>query len=165
MGMTQVGFLSVLPFLVSIFGLYIIAHFSDRSRNRRFYTGLPMACFGIGLLLSTLFPDNIWLSYGLLVVTGLFIKSMPSSFWTMIPILFPVGIAGGTRGIINALGNLGSFLGPYMVGWIATVYDMKIGMYSLVFSLFLGAALTMLLPAVTAGKIQDIAESDITRKA
>ncbi|MDR3560928.1 MAG: MFS transporter [Negativicutes bacterium] len=164
MGMTQVGFLSVLPFVVSIFGLYIIAYFSDKSRNRRFYTGLPMACFGIGLWLSTLFPDNMWFSYGLLVVTGLFIKSMPSSFWTMIPLLFPAGIAGGTRGIINAFGNLGSFLGPYMVGWIATAYDMKIGMYSLVFSLLLGAALTMLLPAVTGGKAQIKGESAITGK-
>lgn len=159
MGMTQVGFLSVLPFVVSMAGLYVIAYFSDKTKNRRFFTALPMACFGIGLWLSTLFPENIWVSYGMLVVTGFFIKSMPSSFWTMIPMLFPSGIAGGARGIINAFGNFGGFMGPYLVGWVAASYNMKIGIYSLAFSLLLGAILTIFLPAVTAGK-QEIVKED-----
>jgi len=62
------------------------------------------------------------------------------------------GIAGGARGIINAIGNLGGFLGPFMVGWIGTLFGMKVGIYTLVFFLLAGAALTMLLPEVTAGK-------------
>lgn len=152
-GMTQVGFLSVLPYLVSMVGLYVIAYFSDRTKNRRFFTALPMACFGIGLILSTLYPDNIWLSYGMLVVTGFFIKSMPSSFWTMIPMLFAPGVSGGCRGIINALGNIGGFLGPYLVGWIAATYDMKSSIYALACSLILGAVVTVLLPSVTSGHV------------
>jgi len=153
-GMTQVGFLSVMPFLVSIVGLYVIASFSDKSKNRRFFTAFPMFCFGIGLLLSTVFPDDIWISYGMLVATGFFIKSMPSSFWTMIPMLFSPGVAGGTRGIINAFGNIGGFLGPYLVGWIAASYDMKMAIYGLAGSLLLGAVVTFLLPSVTSGKSQ-----------
>lgn len=151
-GMTEVGFLSVLPYITSVIGLYVIAYFSDKTQNRRLFTALPMVCFGIGLWLSTLFPGNIWISYSMLVLTGFFIKSMPSSFWTMVPLLFPPGSMGAIRGFINALGNLGSFIGPYMVGWITHSYGMEYGLYSLVGALLLGAVLTVFLPAKTAGK-------------
>jgi MFS family permease len=154
MGMTNVGFLSALPFLVSVVGLYIFAYFSDKSMNRRLYTALSLACFAVSLWVSTLFSTNIWMSYGLLVVTGLFIKSMQCSFWTIPAILFPPGKAGGARGIINAVGNLGGFIGPYMVGVIASGYGMNAGVYSLVAIMLLGAAITMLLPRSTAGQMR-----------
>lgn len=151
-GMTQVGFLSVIPYITSIIGLYVIGYFSDKTQNRRFFTAFPLICFGLGLWLSTLFSNNTWVSFIIIVVTGIFIKSMPSSFWTMVPMLFPAGSLGAIRGFINALGNLGSFAGPYMVGLITSVYGMQYALYSLVAFLFLGAFLTIFLPAKTAGK-------------
>ncbi|CUH97262.1 putative membrane protein [Propionispora sp. 2/2-37] len=151
-GMTKVGLLSILPYITSIIGLYIIGYFSDKTRNRRFFTALPLICFGLGLWLSTLFSDNAWVSFIIIVVTGLFIKSMPSSFWTMVPMLFPPGSIGAIRGFINAFGNLGSFVGPYMVGLITSTYGLTYGLYSLVGALLLGAFLTIFLPAKTAGK-------------
>ncbi|HET9970446.1 MAG TPA: hypothetical protein VFQ68_19585 [Streptosporangiaceae bacterium] len=30
----------------------------------------------------------------------------------------PVALAGGAMGLINALGNLGGFAGPYVGGWL-----------------------------------------------
>ena len=73
----------------------------------------------------------------------------------MVPRVFPSGVSGGARGIINALGNLGGFLGPFFVGWItSTTGDMKFGVYALVFFLALGAAVTMTLPAITARKVK-----------
>ncbi|SFL78836.1 MFS transporter [Pelosinus propionicus] len=151
-GMTQVGFLSTLPYITSIVGLYVIGYFSDKTQNRRFFTAFPLAFFGIGLWLSAIFSDNTWLSFGIMVITGLAIKSMPSSFWTMVPMLFPPGSIGAIRGFINALGNIGSFIGPYMVGSVTSAYGIKYGLYSLVGALLLGAVLTQFLPAKTAGK-------------
>lgn len=151
-GMTKVGLLSILPYIASIIGLYVIGYFSDKTQNRRFFTAFPLILFGLGLWLSTLFSDNTWVSFTIIVFTGIFIKSMPSSFWTMIPILFPPGSIGAIRGFINALGNLGSFVGPYMVGFITSAKGINYGLYSLVGALFLGAFLTLFLPAKTAGK-------------
>ena len=68
-------------------------------------------------------------------------------------LLFPPGIAGGARGIINAIGNLGGFFGPALVGWLSTLFGMKFGIYSLVFFLLAGGVLTMFLPDITAGKL------------
>lgn len=152
MGMTNVGLLSVLPYITSIIGLYVIGYFSDKTQNRKLFTALPLVCFGLGLWLSTIFSDNTWVSFFIIIMTGTFIKSMPSSFWTMVPMLFPPGSIGAIRGFINALGNLGSFAGPYMVGLITSTYGIQYGLYSLVGFLFLGAFLVIFLPSKTAGK-------------
>lgn len=86
------------------------------------------------------------------MLTGVFLKSMQGPFWAMPPLLFPPGICGGARGVINALGNLGGFIGPVLVGWSVTYTGkMQYGNYVLVLSLLLGAAITQMLPKVTTG--------------
>jgi MFS family permease len=151
--LTTVGWLTALPFLSALAGLYLFGAISDKTRNPRLCTALSLAGFAFCFWFSTLFPQHIWLSFALLVLTGVFTKSMQAPFWVIPPLLFPPGLAGGSRGIINALGNLGGFLGPALVGWLTTrTGSMRAGIYGLAASLLLGTALTMLLPRVTAGK-------------
>ncbi|MBS1867597.1 MAG: MFS transporter [Acidobacteria bacterium] len=151
--LSAVGWLTTLPYLAAIVGLYLVGTGSDKTRNRRLWTSLSLVGFGFFLWSSTLFPRHIWISFGLLVVTGLFTKSMQAPFWAMTPLLVPAGSAGAARGIINALGNVGGLLGPAMVGWLtSSTGSMTFGIYGLALSLLLGASLTMLLPGATAGK-------------
>ena len=150
-GMTGVGVLSIFPYIAMIFGLYAFARLSDRSGNRRLYTALPILGFAMCFLLSTLLNSNIWLSYSFLVACGFFMQSASGVFWTIPPILFPSEVAGGARGIINALGNLGGFIGPFVVGWLRTAfhsYDM--GVYFLTGMLIAGFLLALSLPPCTA---------------
>jgi len=98
--------------------------------------------------------------FGLLVLTGLFTKSMQSPFWAMPAVVFPPGVAGGARGAINALGNLGGFFGPVLMGWFATrTGNLNYGVYSLVVVLLIGGGITMLLPRVTAGRFKQELEA------
>ncbi len=158
MSLTNVGWLTSLPFVMALGGLYMMGALSDRSGNRRLYTALSLLGFGVIFWLATLFPAYIWVSFGLLVLTGLFTKSMQSPFWAMPAVVFPPGVAGGARGVINALGNLGGFFGPVMVGWFTTrTGNMNYGIYSLVIVLIFGAGVTMLLPKVTAGYTMKVA--------
>jgi nitrate/nitrite transporter NarK len=39
-------------------------------------------------------------------------------FWASASRAVPVALAGGAMGLINALGNLGGFAGPYLGGWL-----------------------------------------------
>jgi len=152
MSLTNVGWLTSLPFVMALAGLYMMGALSDRKGNRRLYTSLSLLGFGVIFWLATLFPAHIWVCFGLLVLTGLFTKSMQSPFWAMPAVVFPPGVAGGARGVINAIGNLGGFFGPVMVGWFTTrTGNMNYGIYSLSVVLCFGAAVTMLLPKVTAG--------------
>ena len=152
-GMTTVGLLSALPYVAMIFGLYGFGRASDRSGNRRLYTALPILGFAVCFVLSTLIKSNIWLSYGFLVACGLFVQSASSVFWTMPPILFPPRVAGGVRGIVNALGNLGGFVGTFAVGWLRTEFDSyDAGVCFLAVALAIGFLLALSLPPVTAGR-------------
>lgn len=149
----KVGWLTALPFLVSLGGLYLFGALSDKDGNRRRWTMVSLMGFALMLLLATSLSRWVWVSYGLLVLTGVFLKSMQSPFWAMPPLLFPPGICGGARGVINAIGNLGGFIGPVIVGWSATLTGrMQYGSYALVLLLMLGAGITMMLPKVTAGR-------------
>jgi nitrate/nitrite transporter NarK len=67
-------------------------------------------------------------------------------FWTIPAKIFSAELAGGARGFINALGNLGGFCGPYAVGVLITMYSRDAGVYCLAVSLAVSAVLALLLP-------------------
>ncbi|CAH2602231.1 MFS transporter [Rhodovastum atsumiense] len=159
-GMTGIGFLSMFPYIAMIAGLYGFAQLSDRSGNRRRYTALPILGFAVCFLLSTLLKDQIWVSFGFLVACGLFMQSASSIFWTIPPIMFPAQVAGGARGIINAIGNLGGFIGPFAVGWFRTSFNSyDAGIYFLVMMLGVGFLLAISLPRETAGRRKPVLQT------
>lgn len=156
-GIAGVGWLSTCPYIAMIFGLYVFAHLSDGSGNRRRYIALPILGFAICFVLSTVFKSDIWLSFGLLVACGFFMQSASGVFWTIPPMLFPAEIAGGVRGIINALGNLGGFIGPFIVGWLRTRFSSyDVGVYFLTAMLMAGFLLVLSLPPSMAGRQRNI---------
>ena len=58
--------------------------------------------------------------------------AQPISFWALPPMLLSASAAAGGIAFINALGNLGGFVGPYLVGWTQSVTgDYSSGLYVL----------------------------------
>jgi len=150
--LTNVGLLSALPFIAAIGGLYIFGALSDRKGNRRLCTATCLSSFGICFWIAAQFPTYIWLSCILLVLTGVFTKAWQGTFWAMPDLVLAPGVSGAARGGINAIGNLGGFIGPALVGLVATkTGTMTYGVYSLSAVLILGGIITMFLPKVTAG--------------
>ncbi|RJF53423.1 MFS transporter [Serratia inhibens] len=144
--MEQVGMLAILPYIGAIFGMLIISTLSDRTGKRKVFVALPLAGFAICMALSVLLKDHIWWSYAALVGCGVFIQAAAGVFWTIPPKLFNAEVAGGARGVINALGNLGGFCGPYMVGVLITLFSKDVGVYSLAVSLAIASVLALMLP-------------------
>ena len=56
-------------------------------------------------------------------------------FWATVTKLVPVAAAGAGMGLINGVGNLGSFFGPYIGGWLS---DLSGGGYALTQAFFGG---------------------------
>jgi MFS family permease len=152
MSLTSVGWLSALPLAAAVAGVYSFGALSDRKGNRRLWCASALWGFGLAFIISTLFPKYMWFSYALIVLTGLLSKAMQSPCWSMPSLVFPPGVAGGARGIINGIGNLGGFAGPVLVGWFTTATgNMNYGIYSVAALLIIGGFVTMLMPKVTAG--------------
>lgn len=146
-GIAQVGYLSALPYLIAIPGMYIFALWSDRSGNRKPYVAFPALGMAVCLILSVVYKEQLWVSYGFLCALGFFWQAYKGPFWTLPPMLFPPEVAGGARGIINALGNMGGFVGPFAVGWIVTTWgSMDIGIYVLSFVWVTASVVTYTLP-------------------
>jgi MFS family permease len=145
-GMGMVGMLAILPYLGALFGMFFFSNLSDRSGKRKVFVFLPLACFALCLFLSVTLRENIWLSFAALVGCGVFLQSAAGVFWTIPAKLFSAEVAGGARGVINALGNLGGFCGPYFVGVLISQYNQSVGVYSLALSVAMAALLALLLP-------------------
>jgi MFS family permease len=145
--MTKVGLLAILPYVGTMIGMLMISNLSDRSGKRKLFVVVPIAAFALCMFGSVWFQRSPWVSYTFLIGCGVCLQAAAGVFWTIPPRLFSAEVAGSARGIINALGNLGGFCGPYLVGVLIQRYDASIGVYSLAAALLLAGLIATTLPA------------------
>lgn len=144
--MASVGFLAILPFMATLAGIYVISLFSDRSGKRRLWVRFSLYCFAAALVASVLLREHVVAAYIALVVCGFFLKSATSPFWSMPGRIASPEVAGSARGVINGLGNLGGFCGPYLVGVMIYLYGQNVAVCALAGSLIIAGTITFLLP-------------------
>ncbi len=117
-GFGLVGILAALPYIAAVIGLYLNANHSDRTGERKFHVAIPLIIGGIALLLSGLLgPRSALLGMIFLILTEGFMLPYVGVFWTLPPLFLHKETVGSGMGLINALGNLGGFVGPFLVGF------------------------------------------------
>ena len=115
---THIGLISAIPFVVAAVGMLAIGRSSDRMMERKWHMIGAMALAGVCLVLCGLLADNLWISILLISISSIGFYGCMPVFWT-IPASFLVGGAAATGiAFINAVGNLGGFIGPVAIGWI-----------------------------------------------
>ena len=144
--MAGVGVLAILPFVATLAGIYTISLFSDRSGKRRAWARLSLYCFAASLLASVLLREHVVAAYIALVMCGFFLKAATSPFWSIPGRIASPEVAGSARGVINGLGNLGGFCGPYLVGVMIYFYGQNVAVCALAGSLIIAGTITFLLP-------------------
>ncbi len=144
--MASVGFLAVLPFVATLAGIYVISLFSDRSGKRRLWVRFSLYSFAAALVASVILREHVVAAYIALVICGFFLKSATSPFWSMPGRIASAEVAGSARGVINGLGNLGGFCGPYLVGVMIYLYGQNVAVCALAGSLIIAGTMTFLLP-------------------
>ena len=150
-GMGTIGLFSAVPYIATMIGQYIIARASDRSGNRKAYVALSALGFAICFFMVTQFRDQIWVCYAFLVGCGFFMQGFAGPFWTIPPMLFPQHTVGVALGLINAMGNLGGFVGPFLVGWLITeTSNTDAGLYAMAIALVIACLTALSFPAKTA---------------
>lgn len=144
--MAGVGLLAILPFVATIIGIYVISTLSDKTGKRRLWVMISLLCFAAALLASVVLRHNIVAAYIALVVCGFFLKAATSPFWSIPGRIASPEVAGGARGVINGLGNLGGFCGPWLVGMMIYLYGQNVAVCALAGSLVIAALITLTLP-------------------
>lgn len=143
----DVGLLTAIPYGCAVIAMLAIAKSADRTRERRWHFTIASALGGLGLLLATIYGDNVALAMvALCLGTAGMLATMPV-FWT-----YPSSILGGTAAaagiaMINSFGNLAGFVSPSIIGWMKDVtHSTNAGMVVVSGALFLGALLALLQP-------------------
>jgi predicted MFS family arabinose efflux permease len=144
--MSSVGMLAIIPYVGTMLGIITMSVLSDKTGKRRMFIVLPLCGFAACLAASVSVSHNIMASYGFLVGAGFFLQAATSAFWTIPSKITTPEVAGSARGVINGLGNLGGFCGPYLVGVLVNIYGQSTAIYALVASLLIAALVTTLLP-------------------
>jgi nitrate/nitrite transporter NarK len=111
--------ISALPYCVGLASILFVGWSSDRTKERRWHTALCMIVAGIGLLLSVAARDQAAIAISMFCVAAVGIYGYFPSFWAL-PTNFLTGTAAAASiGLINSIGNLGGFVGPYLVGYLS----------------------------------------------
>lgn len=116
-GVTYTGYISTLPYLAAMAGLFVVGRLADRTRQRGWIVAGSLFGLGAFLLLSVL-VQNYVLSLVLLICAGTFLFAPHAPFWAIPAALFPPQSRGAAMGMISLLGNIGAFIGPYAVGYV-----------------------------------------------
>ena len=90
---------------------------SDVTHERLWHVVCPAVLGGLSLI-GTAYIGNPVLAAVALTICALGLYAAIATFWTL-PTGFLTGVAAaGGIALINSIGNLGGFVGPYAIGWI-----------------------------------------------
>ena len=113
-----VGAVTAIPYVFAIAGLWINARSADRTGRYSIHVLVSLTIGAVALVLSVAFGSIAALSIFLISIAMAGALAYDGPFWASASQAMPVALAGGAMGLINALGNLGGFAGPYVGGWL-----------------------------------------------
>jgi len=119
--LSTLTWLVMLPPTLALVGQLALGWNSDRTRERMWHTVVPMVCGAIGLGAAVWSRGSLGLTVACFMLAAGGLKAYLPAFWSLPNIFLTGSAAAGSIGLINSIGNLGGFLGPFLVGSIETM--------------------------------------------
>ena len=110
------GFVTAIPYTCAIVGLVLISRRSDRTGDRKGHITVCLAVAAVAFIVSTVVSPVA--AIAALAVGLFFLLGAHPVFWTMPAALLSGTAAAAGIALINSIGNLGGFVGPYLVGLV-----------------------------------------------
>lgn len=140
----RVTLMAALPYVVAFVAQQVNGWHSDRTRERRWHAALPVFVCGSALAFAVLYRENLALSLTLFVVAGGSFYGFQPVFWAVPTLFLSESAAAASIGLINAVGNLGGFAGPMVMGYLVNrTHSFSAGLLYLVASLFVSGTLML----------------------
>jgi ACS family tartrate transporter-like MFS transporter len=136
---------TAIPYVVGTIGTLVWGYFSDRYNERRISLCIALLVSGIGLA-GAAFIGNTIAAVAWMSVAAVGIYGAKAPFWPL-PSMFLTGSsAAGGIALINSVGNLGGFAGPYIMGWVKNATGtFNAGLYVLAAFGIAGATVTLII--------------------
>jgi ACS family tartrate transporter-like MFS transporter len=105
------------PYVVGVIAMVWWGRRSDRKAERRFHAAFPLLIAAAGIAASTALDDPL-LKMIAFCVAGFGIFASLPVFWTLPTAFLSGASAAAGIAVINSIGNLAGFAGPFAMGWI-----------------------------------------------
>jgi ACS family tartrate transporter-like MFS transporter len=108
--------LTSIPFVAALISMVLVGRHSDKTGERKKHVAACALTAATGLVLAVAFRDTTWLLVLSFALSQMGQRAVLSVFWTIPPMLLGGAAAAAGIGLINAVGNLGGFFGPSIMG-------------------------------------------------
>lgn len=154
-----VGMLTAVPFTCAAIGMITVAAHSDRTGERKLHVAACAAIAALGLAMASRAASPA-VALGALSVAAVGLYSYTPPFWSLPTAFLRGDSAAAGIALINSVGNLGGFLGPYLMGGIRDLTgDFNAGLLVLASAAVLSGMLVMTyrgrMPAATSSSVQE----------
>jgi len=116
----HVGMWGALPFIWSFLLMQINGWHSDRTAERRWHSAVPLLVAAAGFLLLTTRPQTMPMLLTFFIMASTATVYLPTSWAIPSELLSPTIVATAV-GLINSVGSVSGFAGPYAFGYLHTV--------------------------------------------
>jgi MFS family permease len=139
------GYLVAVPFAFATVAMIWWTRHSDITHERVWHVVCPAIVSGLSLI-SAAYLGNPALAAVAITICAMGVHAAMPTFWTL-PAGFLTGsAAAGGIALINSIGNLGGFVGPYAIGWIKDATgDTTLGLVLLAACLIMAGVVTFLM--------------------
>jgi nitrate/nitrite transporter NarK len=140
----KVTLLAALPYVAAFVTQQVNGWHSDRTQERRWHAAIPVFVCGAAIALAVVYRANLVMSVGLFVLAGGAFYGFQPVFWAVPTRFLTESAAAASIGLINSVGNLGGFVGPMVIGYLAhRTHSFSPGLLYLVGSLFVSGVLML----------------------
>jgi ACS family tartrate transporter-like MFS transporter len=116
----NVTMLVALPYLTALFATLWNGWHSDRTQERRWHTASPLFLGALAMFAAILSGSQFWTQFGFFALYAACVHAYQPCFWALPTITLGESAAAASIGMINALGNLGGFAGPLLMGYLVS---------------------------------------------
>jgi ACS family tartrate transporter-like MFS transporter len=138
-----VGLINAIPYFVAGVVMLRYGQRSDRKSERRGHVAFAAISAAAGFALAASFR-NPWMAMAGLTIAFAGLKSTLGPFWALSTAFLSGTAAAGGIALINSVGNLGGFFGPYLVGVIKDTTGSDVAALLLLGGALLGMGLAAL---------------------
>ena len=141
----KVTLLAALPYIAGFLVQQFNGWHSDRTRERRWHAAIPLLLSGVFLFVAIHMGSSVLLSMLFFVGVGGAYFGFHPAFWPIPTEFLAESAAAASIGLINSVGNLGGFVGPFIVGYLLSrTHSFSAGLSFLVGSFLISAILMLL---------------------
>ncbi len=101
--------------------MVVVGRHSDRTGERKLHVAACAITAAAGLLLAVASQGNLWLLVLSFTLSQMAQRALVGVFWAMPPMFLGGTAAAAGIALINAIGNLGGFVGPAIMGALRDV--------------------------------------------